>query len=94
MNPPFSILKDFQAVRLLLIIRPRIDFSVIFIIYKLEQLFGCVFTEREIKICPLGGAGGIFSKERKMISQFGKFSGARLEAINIVPKVVSNDSNI
>lgn len=29
-----------------------------------------------------------------MISQFGKFSGARLEAINIVPKVVSNDSNI
>ena len=54
----FRILRD-----PVLIIRPRIDFSVIFIIYKLEQLFGCVFTEREIKICPLGGAGGIFFKE-------------------------------
>ena len=61
-----------------MIIRPRIDFSVIFIIYKLEQLFGCVFTEREIKICPLGGAGDIcFSKRENRFPIFEKLWGPR-----------------
>ena len=47
LESPFSILKDFQTVRLLLIIRPRIDFSVIFLLLiNWNSSFG-VFLKKE-----------------------------------------------